>query len=87
MRPAPIPDEVLEQHPGEHRLVVGPPGQDLDSDIAPVEAMYSRDGVGRPTLSVRCVLEEGDLEMLQAGAPLWITFVGRMPPFGLRVGL
>ena|SRR5437868_2756259 len=85
MRPAPIPD--TEVWPGARRLVVSPPDGDLTNlDIAPVEALADRSpSTGALNLSVRCVLEEGDLEQLQAGGEVWLTFWGHMVPFATTV--
>lgn len=84
MRPAPIPDDVAEAHPGRRIVVTGPNG-DLTGPIPPVEAMVEEMCRGR-ALSVRCVLEDGDLDQLTAGAPIWLTFLGHMVPFDVRVG-
>lgn len=85
MRPTPIPDaEVWE---GSTRIVVAPPGGDLTNpDIAPVEALADRSpSTGHQTLSVRCVLEDDDLELLQLGGTVWLTFWGRMVPWAATV--
>ena len=85
MRPTPIPDaEVWE---GAERRVLGAPDGDLTNpDIAPVEALVDRSPTtGALNLSVRCVLEEGDLEKLQAGGTIWITFWGSMVPWAATV--
>lgn len=83
MRPAPIPDAIAMTTPGR-RIVVGPPGNNLDSDIAPVEAM----ALTLPQhmeYSVRCVMEDGDREKLDNGEAIWVTFVGSIPPFRVEV--
>jgi hypothetical protein len=85
MRPTPIPDhEVWE---GAVRKVIGPPGGDLtDPTIAPVEALVDRSpSSGAVNLSVRCVLEEGELEQLAAGGTIWLTFWGVMVPWSASV--
>jgi hypothetical protein len=85
MRPTPIPDaEVWE---GATRIVVTPPGGDLTNpDIAPVEALADRSpSTGHQTLSVRCILEDDDLELLQLGGTVWLTFWGRMVPWSVTV--
>lgn len=85
MRPAPIPQEAVWE--GGRRIVVAPPGGDLTHpDIAPVEAvadMSASTGVVR--MSVRCVLESGDLEKLAGGGHVWISFYGQMVPFCVDV--
>lgn len=85
MRPTPIPD--AEIWAGAVRQVIAPPGGDLTNpDIAPVEAIVDRSpSTGARTLSVRCVLEDGDLEKLQAGGTVWITFWGAMVPWAVTV--
>lgn len=85
MRPAPIEDEVARTRVGK-RVVVGPPGGDLNSGIPPVEAIVRHLPAGL-ALSVRCVLEPGDIERLQAGAAVWITFLDHMVPFDVEIGL
>jgi hypothetical protein len=85
MRPAPIPAEAIRE--GARRIVVAPPGGDLtDPDIAPVEAVIDRpEGLGGIRLSVRCVLEPGDLEKLTAGGHVWVSFYGQVVPFCVDV--
>jgi len=34
---------------------------------------------------VRCVLEDGDLDLLAAGGTVWITFWGAMVPWAVSV--
>ncbi len=83
MRPAPIPDAMVWE--GARRVVIAPPDGDLTNpDIAPVEAVVDR-SPGVPVLSVRCVLEDDDLDKLQAGGNVWISFVGHMVPFSVTV--
>jgi hypothetical protein len=80
MRPTPIPDDEIWDG-AQRRVIAGPEG-DLTGDIRPVEALVEiSPSLGVPVLSVRCQLEAGDLEQLQAGAPVWISFYGRMVPF------
>jgi hypothetical protein len=87
VRPAPIPDSAV--WPDAERIVVAPPDGDLtNSDIAPVEALVDRvemSGTSGRRLSVRCVLEDGDLGKLEAGAAVWISFYGVMVPFSVDV--
>ena len=85
MRPAPIPAEAVWD--GARRVVIAPPGGDLtDPDIAPVEAVVDRpESLGGIRLSVRCVLEPGDLEKLAAGGHVWVSFYGQMVPFCVDV--
>lgn len=83
MRPAPIPDgEVWD---GARRLVIGPPGNDLDSGIAAVEVLVDQAAVG-PRISARCVLEPGDLDALTGGGTVWVSFYGQqLMPFSVDV--
>lgn len=83
MRPAPIPAEAVWE--GGERIVMGPPGGDLtDPDIASVE-MIREELNGVPVFSARCILEPGDIELLQKGAPVWVTFYGHVVPFAVTV--
>ncbi|PRY35374.1 hypothetical protein [Umezawaea tangerina] len=86
MRPVPIPDEAVWE--GARRLVVGPPDDDPTGPIAAVEAVASVSAsTGMPVLSVRCALEQGDLEQLAEGGCVWVSFYGGgMPPFAVDVG-
>lgn len=86
MRPAPIADRFIWA--GARRVVVGPPDGDLTSgEIGPVEALIDLPpGRDVPRLSVRCVLEDGDLEKLIDGGAVWISFYGgQMPPVSVDV--
>jgi hypothetical protein len=86
MRPTPIPDEAIWE--GARRMVIAPPDGDLTStDIAPVEALVDvGQDTGIPRISVRCVLEEGDLDKLKAGGTVWIGFYGgQLIPFCVDV--
>lgn len=84
MRPTPIPDHEIWT--GAERRVIGPPRGDLDSGIDPVEALIDRsETTGALNLSVRLVLEEGDLEKLAAGGTVWLTFWGHMVPWAASV--
>lgn len=85
MRPTPIPDaEVWE---GATRQVIAAPDGRLDNpNIAPVEALVDESpDTGHKTLSVRCVLEGNDLEHLQAGGVVWLTFWSAMVPWAATV--
>lgn len=83
MRPAPIPDGEIWD--GARRLVIGPPGNDLDSGVAAVEVLVDRASIG-PRISARCVLEPGDLDALTAGGTVWISFYGaQLMPFSVDV--
>ncbi|UIU47086.1 hypothetical protein [Microcystis phage MinS1] len=85
MRPTPIPDHEIWH--GAHRQVIAPPDGDLTNpDIAPVEALVDRSpNTGVRVLSVRCELEPGDLEQLQAGGTVWLSFFGAMVPWAATV--
>lgn len=85
MRATPIPDaEVWE---GAVRKVLAAPDGRLDNpDIAPVEALVDRSpSTGALNLSVRCVLEDGELEQLAAGGTIWLTFWSAMVPWSASV--
>lgn len=85
MRPVPIPDDKI--WPGAKRVVFSPPDGDLTGDIRPVEALVDRSPrTGVTAASVRCALDEGDLERLAAGECVWVSFYGGgMPPFSVDV--
>lgn len=87
MRPTPIPDADLQANPALTRIVVGPPDGDLTSEtIAPVEALaYRLPQTGELVYQIRLVLEDGELARLQDGAPVWLTVLGRLPPFEIKV--
>lgn len=86
MIPTTIPDELVE--PGTVRRVVSAPNGDLlDDHIRPVEALVSSDAAtGLAAIRVRLVLEEGELERLTAGQPVWLTMLGGLSPFHVEVG-
>lgn len=86
MRPAPIPDEAM--WPGSERVVIGPPDGDLTrTDIAAVEALVDvAPNTGLQRISVRCVLEPNDLEKLNDGGTVWISFYAQqLVPFCVDV--
>lgn len=85
MRPTPIPD--AEVWPGAVRKVFAAPDGDLTNpDIDACEALVDQSPTtGALNISVRCVLEDGDLEKLQAGGVVWLTFWGAMVPWAMAV--
>lgn len=86
MRPAPIPDDAIWE--GARRMVIAPPDGDMtNTSIAPVEVLLDRaQDTSIPRISARCVLEEGDLEKLQAGGTVWVSFYGnQLMPFSVDV--
>lgn len=85
MRPTPIPDN--EVWTGAIRRVIGPPDGDLaNPNIAPVEALLDRaPDTGALNISVRFVMEDGDVEKLAAGGTIWLTFWGHVVPFAVNV--
>lgn len=83
MRPSPIPD--TEVWDGGRRIVIGPPGNDLDSDIAAVEVIVDQSAIG-PRMTARCIVEPGDLDALCAGGAVWVSFYGgQLQPFSIDV--
>lgn len=84
MRPVPIEDHEV---PADcKRVVIGPPGNRLESSIAPVEVLTHRsERYGVQELTVKLMLEDGDLEKLQAGQPVWLTFLERIVPFDVQI--
>lgn len=83
MRPTPIPDAEIWD--GARRVVIGPPGNDLNSKVASVEVLLDQSSIG-PRISARCVLEDDDLESLNAGGTVWVSFYGaQLMPFSVDV--
>jgi hypothetical protein len=83
MRVTPIPDNEIWA--GATRIVMGPPtGHDPTGEIRPVE-MLAEIVMGHRAFSARCALEDGDLETLQAGGVVWLTFYGGVAPFSITV--
>lgn len=83
MRPTTIPD--TEIWTGAQRIIVSPPDGDLTNNtIRPVE-MLAEQVHGVPVYSARCILEPGDLETLQDGGNVWLTFYGIVVPFSVTV--
>lgn len=83
MRPAPISDDKVP--PQARRVVVMPPGDNLDTPISPVEAVVYTSSEGVKLLAVRCVMEDDDLERLASGEAVWITFFENIVPFDVSV--
>lgn len=85
MLPTPIPDELIR--PGTvRRVFTAPNGDMLDDSIRPCEALISRDpGTDLAAVQVRLVLEDGELERLAAGGTVWLTMIGGLAPFDVRV--
>lgn len=84
MRPTPIPDDAIWE--GAKRAIFGPPDGDLTNpDIAPVEVLLDATDTCPRRISVRCSLEPGDLEKLQTGGHVWISFYGVLIPFSVDV--
>lgn len=89
MRPSLIADDLVGD---ARRVTIMPPGNSMDSMIAPVEALVTgsdeytmMDGTPVKLISVRCILEGDDLAQLTAGKAVWITFFEQIPPFSVRV--
>jgi hypothetical protein len=79
MRPAPIPDEEVWE--GARRVVIAGPDGDLTGEIQPAEVLVHQSKFG-PCISARVILQDGDLERLEAGEPFWVTFIGdHLHPF------
>jgi len=80
VRPTTIPDsEIFEDH---RRIVMGPPaGHDLTGNIRSVEMLAGPGGIYR----ARIILEDGDLERLAAGEPIWLSFLGHVVPFDVAM--
>lgn len=85
MRPTPIPD--AEIRPGGRRITLTPPDNGpAGIEVMPVDAVIQcAPEPAAHAISVRCVLEDGDLERLAAGGTIWLTFYGGMPPIAFAV--
>lgn len=85
MQPVPIPEDLIQ--PGTVRRVISAPNGDLlDDNIRPVEALISRDeSTELAAFSMRLVLEEGELQRLMEGKPVWLTMLGGVAPFSVTV--
>ena len=85
MIPTTIPDELIKPDSQRH-VIAAPNGDLLDDNIRPVEALIERDP---PTdlvaIKVRLVLEDGELERLTSGKPVWLTMLGGLAPFDIQV--
>ncbi|GAB3429869.1 hypothetical protein [Actinophytocola sediminis] len=83
MRAGLIPSDEIPA--GAHRIVMAPPDGDLTrTDIAAAEMLVVR-GLHGLEYSARMMLEPAEREAIAAGAPVWLTFVGSVPPFAAEV--
>lgn len=82
VRVTPIPD--AEMFTGHVRKVVAPPDNDLlDGVISAVEAQVelpTEEG-GLPQFRFRIMPDDGDVERLAAGEPVWLSMMGHVVPF------
>lgn len=86
MRPANVTARHLSRHPFGRPRTFGPPRAGGPKDCGTVETIYESlpDGA---RIRIPYELEDGDLALLAAGAPVWLTIWGAgMPPVGLAVG-
>jgi hypothetical protein len=82
MKPGPIPDdEILEGH--RKMTMRG----DEALNIADVEMLVTEDPErsGMPIWRTRVTLDDGDLERLAAGEPIWVSFWGGVVPFDVNL--
>lgn len=86
MRPTVWPDE--EVWDGAERVVMSAPNGDLTHEvISAVECVkWTSEVLSCHAYTLKLVLEPGDLEKLQAGDPVLLTFFGSMPPWDAQVG-
>lgn len=84
MRPAPIPDNCVWAG-AERHVFAAPSGDLLDPNCAPVEALVEHGDHGGKLISVRCILEPGDLAKLAEGGVVWLTFWNVIVPFSVNV--
>lgn len=86
MRPTPIPDNEIMA--GHTRQVIGPPANcdHLDGPIRPVEALVAVDTeLNVRIFRFRIILEDGDLEQLEHGDPIWLTFWSHVVPWDIGI--
>lgn len=84
MRFTQVPDAELAFHGGQRMTFVGPDG----TDIKPLETMRRELTVGNMSaaaFTARVELEPGDLELLAAGAPIYITQYGGLIPVSVDI--
>lgn len=83
MRAAPIPDDEVPE--GARRIVMAGPDGDLTcTGIAPAEMLVMAGEYGLE-YTARLVLDEAERAAVAAGRPVWLTFVGGVPPFAAAV--
>lgn len=83
MRPIPIPDGVAEVNGGRRVIYTAPGGDMLDDDVRPVEAIVIDDPVDLVQVAVLIELDDDDRAAAAAGLPIWLSFKGGMPIWGI----
>ena len=82
MQPISIPDHLVR--PGSVRQVAKPADDARLAHVEDCQALVSRDQrTGLARVEVRLELEPGELEELQAGGHVWVTFLGGILPFSV----
>lgn|GEM_PF-5756213 len=85
-----IPEAAARARPWARPLVIGPPPGVSDDDCGTVVALVEHldtDGPFPDRIRVPLQLEDGELDALAAGAPVWLTVYGvSLQPFSLSVG-
>lgn len=81
MLPTRIPDHLVK--PGSVRQVATAPDDPRYAHVEDCEALVERGADDLAQVRVRLELEPGELEDLQAGGHVWVTFVGGILPFNV----
>lgn len=84
MRPIRLPDD-FELRQGERKAVFSAPDGDLMHDnIRPVEAVVTVEE-GEVWYALMVIPEGDDLQRLQEGQPIWLSFRDGVPVFAVEV--
>lgn len=90
MSPTEIPDAARAARPWAQELTIGPPRGVSDDECGSVEALVEHvagEGPFPDRIHVPLRLDDGELELLAAGEPVWLTVCApQLVPFALSVG-
>lgn len=83
MIPVPISDDVADAMGGIRVVIPGDPAR----EVLPCEYVVtdSPNYPGRPCAHVLVELDDAERVLIAAGARIWLTMDGCMPPWGLEV--
>lgn|SRR6187455_2555244 len=89
MRFTEIPDDELLALGGvdnvASRMLFGPPEDDVAGVVGSLEVAVMKSKAGVPMYAARVVLEPGDLELLAAGCPFYVSQYGGVCPISVDV--